>query len=139
VIELRRRDAAALDALADDVVELVMGLTTTILAREVEADTEPGRSAIRRALQLAPDRGELRARLHPDDIDSIGDVADLHHLDAVDRPIELVADLGVERGGCVLEAGPCRIDAQVGAALARARAALEGVTDSIEPPGARTA
>ena len=38
--------------------------------------------------------------------------------------IELVADPSIEPGGCILEAGSTRVDAQLGPALRRARQAL---------------
>ena len=39
----------------------------------------------------------------------------------VDANVKVVSDPSVEIGGCVVDAGPCRIDAQVGPALRRAR------------------
>ncbi len=40
------------------------------------------------------------------------------------RDLTLVADPGVEPGGCILAVGDSRIDAQLGPALDRVRAAL---------------
>ena len=42
------------------------------------------------------------------------------------RPVEIVADHGIERGGCVLEVGACSVDAQITPALARVREVLKG-------------
>ncbi len=39
---------------------------------------------------------------------------------------EVLADPTVERGGCILDVGPARVDAQLSAAVARVRAELEG-------------
>ena len=53
---------------------------------------------------------------------------DLALLDASALPpdgrVTLVPDPGVERGGCVLEGGATTVDAQIGEALQRARAAV---------------
>ena len=62
--------------------------------------------------------------VHPDDARVARDVlADDHHWQ---NAVEVVGDLRVEPGGCVLEGGECHIDAQIGPALDRVRAALLG-------------
>jgi flagellar biosynthesis/type III secretory pathway protein FliH len=38
--------------------------------------------------------------------------------------ITIVPDPGIEPGGCILEAGSARVDAQLGTALGRAKRAL---------------
>jgi flagellar assembly protein FliH len=68
-----------------------------------------------------PERGEVVVRVHPDDAAAAAD-ADVPELSA--RGIRIVADPSIEPGGCVLDVGDCRIDAQLGAAAARMRAAL---------------
>ena len=141
VDDLHGRDAAALAAMSEEIVELVMGLATTILAHEVESDTSPGRAALDRALRIAPERGDLVARLHPDDIDSIGDVADLRGLagDRTDRDRRRP----VGRAGRLRARTPdrARIDAQVDRARPGRRAPLaadsKGPSDDVttrEPP-----
>jgi flagellar assembly protein FliH len=44
-----------------------------------------------------------------------------------DASVKVVHDPAIEIGGCVVEAGPCRIDAQVGPAMERARALIDSV------------
>jgi flagellar assembly protein FliH len=55
--------------------------------------------------------------MHPDDV--------AHLADRPEPRVTLVGDPAIERGGCVLEAGPTIIDAQLGSALDRARSFLE--------------
>ena len=55
------------------------------------------------------------ARLHPEDLATLGGVDQL--LDG--RELRLVADPSVGRGGCLLDAGPSRVDATIEAAIAR--------------------
>ena len=94
-------------SLAVEVVEALAGsLPAGLDARRLEE-----------ALALAPDDELAVVRLHPGDVDT-----------TISLPVEakVVADEAVERGGCVVEVGPTRVDAQVGPALARLRALLAG-------------
>lgn len=115
--DLYGRDTVALEAIEDDVVRLAVALATEIVGRELRSTPEPVRDAIHRALGLAPDRGTALCHVHPDD-------ADVAHQVLSDGPsrrehVEIVPDARVEPGGCVIEIGECRIDAQVGTALER--------------------
>ena len=49
-----------------------------------------------------------------------------------DRQVRVVPDEGVEPGGCVVDAGPCHVDAQIGPALARARQLLATLSPASE-------
>jgi len=116
------RAGAATD-LADAEDALVAGafeLASAVLDRELAVAADPGADALRRALALAP-AGGMEAHLHPEDL------AILAPEGQRPGPVSLVADAGVERGGCVLVNGPTTIDAQLGPALARARAFLLGL------------
>lgn len=118
--DLHRRDVAGLATLADETAVLALAVAEAVVGREVAIATDPGRDAIARALSLAPDRGDAVARLHPDDVATLGDLAAVHG----GRDIEIVADHRVERGGCLLDVGPARVDAQLGPAIERVRAEL---------------
>jgi flagellar assembly protein FliH len=118
--ECDARQRAAIDDIEQSVVEAVFDLAETLLGREMSRTRTPGRDALRRALSLADSHGPAVARLNPDDLETIGDYADL----APGRAIELVADPAIEPGGCILEAGSTRVDAQLGPALRRAKQAL---------------
>jgi flagellar assembly protein FliH len=119
--EIERQDRTTLTQLEDVAVALVYDLVESLLGRELELAEAPARDSLARALALAPDRGAVVVRLHPDDLDAIAAVA---AETAPGRAIELVADGSVERGGCVVEVGACRVDAQLGPALERARGVL---------------
>ena len=118
--ECNTRQRAAIDDIEDTIVEAVFDLAETLLGREMSRTRTPGRDALRRALALADLHGPAVARLNPDDLESIGDFADL----APGRAIQLVADASIEPGGCILESGSARVDAQLGPALRRAKEAL---------------
>lgn len=104
-----------------DVAQVATSVAEAILRRELAVCDAPARDAMVRALQLAPPRVDAVARLHPDDAATVGSLAPIAH----DRDVTVIADGSVERGGCVLEVGPCRIDAQITPALARVREVLQ--------------
>jgi flagellar assembly protein FliH len=114
--DLYAQDAVALESIEHDIVSLALELATEIVGHELRSVDEPVRDALRRAIGLVPDRGEIVCRVHPDDADV---ARSLGH----DR-VAIVADDTIEAGGCVVEAGECRIDTQVGPAIERMRAAL---------------
>lgn len=118
--DLHRRDVAGLATMAEETVGLALAIAEAVLGREIDTAIDPGRDALVRALAMAPDRGAAAARFHPEDLARLGDVTLL----AGGRELDLIADQSVERGGCVLDVGPARIDAQLGAALERVRAEL---------------
>lgn len=114
------RETRSLAEIEDAVVAAAFDLATALVGRELELASSPGRDALSRALALVLDQERALARLHPDDVATLGDHADL----APVRDITVVADPTVERGGCILEVGEGRIDAQLGSALARVKQVL---------------
>lgn len=117
--ELAVRQATDLAACEDGLAAAALDLAEAIIGRELEVAKWPGADALARALALVPPARSAAAHLHP---------ADLCDLDpdmvAAGRDLTLVADPSVEPGGCVVVVGDSRIDAQLGPALARVRAAL---------------
>jgi flagellar assembly protein FliH len=118
--EVATRDAVVLDDIESVVVDLAIGLAEAILEREISIVENPGREALARALALAPDAGDLVARMNPGDLARLGEVADL----VPGRALELAPDPTVRSGGCLIEAGAARLDARIEAALDRAREVL---------------
>jgi flagellar assembly protein FliH len=118
--ECSTRQAASIADMESTIVDAVFDLAQTLLGRELSHTRTPGRDALARALSMVRDHGPVTARLHPDDIATVGDLAEL----APGRVIELVADPNIEPAGCVVEAGSMRVDAQLGPALERAKRAL---------------
>jgi flagellar assembly protein FliH len=118
--ECNARQSAAIDDIQETIVDAIFDLAQTLLGRELSHTRTPGRDALRRALDMAVNHGPATARLNPDDIDTVGDLAVL----APGRVITIVPDPSIEPGGCILEAGSARVDAQLGTALGRAKRAL---------------
>jgi flagellar assembly protein FliH len=118
--DLQARDAVTLAELDDTVVGFAMDVARTVVGHELAAETDPGRAAIARAIGLAPDRGDVLVRLHPDDAAMLGEIETL----APGRAITVVTDASVQPGGCLLDVGACRVDAQIAPALARVQKVL---------------
>ncbi len=130
-----------------EVVDLACRIAEAILLRELAVSKNPGREALERALSIVPGGSDLVVHMHPDDIAELGDLrewsgegrlgvgspgagADSRDVDNPGEGIlgggllkggnlEIVPDSSVERGGCVVQVGSCRIDAQWSAALQR--------------------
>jgi flagellar assembly protein FliH len=118
---LAARRVQTVDDLQHDVLELAMVLAEEIVGRELST-ASPVRDSLRRALELLPVDGAAAVRVHPADAGLVeAHLADDPHWHG---SVEVVADPGIERGGCVLTADECRIDAQLGAVIERVRGAL---------------
>jgi flagellar assembly protein FliH len=115
--DLRRRQALELGGLEDALARTAFDLAAAVVGRELALSASPGADALARALALVPAGSVAVARLHPDDVPSLG---------AVGGTVTVIADPAIEPGGCILEVGDSRIDAQLGSALDRVRAALQG-------------
>jgi flagellar assembly protein FliH len=120
--DLRRRQALELAGLEDGLARAAVDLAAAIIGRELEVAASPGGDALARALALVPAGSVAVVRLHPSDVAALGDgpVGD------PSGALTVIADPAVEQGGCLLEVGDSRIDAQLGPALDRVRAALLG-------------
>lgn len=105
--DLRRSRERAVTVEGADLAALALQLVESIVGQMPDALSP---ALVESALSLVPDDSTAVLRLHPDDSAAIGDMP----LDA-----KVVPDPGVERGGCVVEVGPTRIDAQRGPALSR--------------------
>lgn len=119
--DLAVRQAGVVADVEQAITAMAVQIAEAILDRELRACDAPARDAVRRALKMAPERAAAVARLHPDDLATLGDLTAV----AADRTVTIVADPTVERGGCILDVGPCRIDAQMGPALRRVREVLD--------------
>jgi flagellar assembly protein FliH len=118
--QLHQQQTVAVADVEQQIVATALQIAEAVVGRELQTAEAPARDALVRALALAPQRVSAVARLHPDDVATIDNLDVLN----AERSVTLVADGAVERGGCVLDVGACRIDAQVGPALQRVREAL---------------
>jgi flagellar assembly protein FliH len=117
-----RREATRLSEIEEVVADLALDIARAVLDRELVLSQNPGREAVVRALALAPEGCPATVRLHPDDVDTLGEVGGL----GAGRTVTVVADRTIERGGCIVDGAGRRVDAQISPALARVAAALRG-------------
>ncbi|MGH9017353.1 MAG: FliH/SctL family protein [Acidimicrobiales bacterium] len=124
--ETRGQREAAVTRAEAEAVELAFELAEALITRELSLSSSAGIDAVTRAVALVPEGEDLVVRLHP------GDVVTPEQLQALvpDTSVKVVHDPDIEPGGCVVEAGPCRIDAQIRPAIERARALLDTVGPS---------
>lgn len=123
----------ALDALRDgeqrwtgtieeNVCALAVAIARHVIGREVEVDRGPVAAHVRRAIGEFGTERALRVRVHPQDLALLnGHGADDDHADALGagRELRWVPDVGVERGGCVVEGRERIVDGRVDTALER--------------------
>lgn len=103
-----------------EALDLAFQLCELILQREVCSSDDAGRDAILRCFAELQPRERAVIRLHPDDLESLGDIDDL----LTNRTIELVPDASLERGDAVADIAHGSIDARLGSALERVREEL---------------
>jgi flagellar biosynthesis/type III secretory pathway protein FliH len=124
VRDLAAREAASMRELEQDAVALAVELAVELVGRELAATAAPALDAARRAAALMPDRGVALLRVHPDDEATVSEAV-AHDVLTWPAGSSVVADRTIERGGCVVEVGACRIDAQLRTAIERMRDALD--------------
>lgn len=105
-----------------ETIDLALELAELILRRDVAARQNPGRDAIVRCLgEIEP--GEVASiRMHPDDLDQLGEVADV----LGGRAFDFVADDSLDPGDAVAELEFGSVDATL-------RSALERVARELKP------
>lgn len=120
VDDFDRRQTIGLHDVENAIAASAIAIAEAILQRELTTAKDPGAEAIARALKLAPESGDVTARLHPEDVATLS----MDDIDSQNRKITVVGDAAIEPGGCVLVIGDLRIDAQLSSAIQSVRAAL---------------
>ncbi len=114
--------ARALDELEPELLLLVVTLAKRLIMDELSIRPELVQRVLRQALNQLPSRSHpLRLHLHPDDQAVLAAYAE-----SQGEHIAWLPDAAVERGGCVLESGPSRIDASLETRLQQTIDALWG-------------
>ena len=99
-------------------------LAEAIVGRAVDDPDGRGADALRRAMNAAPEHGEIVVSLHPDDYRNlVGSATDADY-NYGGRPVRLRPDPALRPGDAVAETGTTTVDASIAAAVQRAREAL---------------
>lgn len=120
---LGNRDALTLAEVESQMIAVGVDLATQILGYELRATDQPVLDALRRAVELIPDRGTPVVRVHPDDLATVAEAIQAG-LFGWEGSTDVAPDPTVERGGCLVDVDDCRIDAQIGPAIERLRNVL---------------
>ncbi len=117
--DLDQRTIAALQEAEEVLVRTALDLAEAILGYELADGTRTARAAISRALAAGDVTSILAVRLHPADVETLT-------REGLELPpgLPLVADHGIGRGDAKVEYQHGWLDAGIGSALARTRAAL---------------
>jgi flagellar assembly protein FliH len=114
--------------ISDALVGVAFELAEAVLGCELRARPEIVIESARRALASLPDGGPAVVRVHPDDEPILRDAAGSLSCNRAGQGVAVLADQGVERGGCIVNSGGSTIDARVTEAVARARAAFSATS-----------
>jgi flagellar assembly protein FliH len=101
-------------------VHVAVKIAERVIRRQVEQAPEITLTLVREALELASGSAEIQLRMHPDDVETLGQharrlAAELGRLGKVD----LVADPTIAKGGCRVDTSFGAIDQQFSSQLAR--------------------
>ena len=83
-------------------LDLSIEIARKVLMQEIQAQRYEIEPIVREALSRIPDRMEVMAHLHPDDL-SRCELTGQDQADSVRTNIQFIADPGVKRGECLLE------------------------------------
>lgn len=102
--------------LADHLHSLSLAIAKQLVQREIVADPSIMAELVRQALELVPQSGQVRLRLHPDDLRALTPWrSEIDSRDGSD--IDWMADPGIERGGCLAETPHRVIDGRLDESL----------------------
>jgi len=124
VTNLETQLMPTLHELQDAVLAHAFELAEAIVGRAMDDPEGRAVAALRRAMNAAPDQGDIVVSLHPDDFRSLVGTATDADYNYEGRPVHLRPEPALRPGDAVAENGTTTVDASITAAVARARAAL---------------
>jgi flagellar assembly protein FliH len=123
---LHARTAPILAEADDELADAAVALAEAILGYELSDAATGAKAALKRALSAPDPEAAVAVRLHPDDLALLQ--AELPKTERTTAQITWVPDPSLTRGDAVAEYPDGELDARIGSALERARAALAGET-----------
>jgi flagellar assembly protein FliH len=123
---LQQAQAAFLDALEPQIIELAKTVASRILRRESRTDIDLVRNTVRAALENLAERKHAIVRLNPADAQALTERGvSLEDLFQSFEHVEVATDESVPHGGCTIETKTVDVDARLDTQLARIFEALE--------------
>jgi flagellar assembly protein FliH len=124
VTNLETQLMPTLHELQEAVLAHAFELAEAIVGRAMDDPEGRAAAALRRAMNAAPDQGDIVISLHPDDFRNLVGTATDADYNYEGRPVHLRSEPGLRPGDAVAETGTTTVDASIAAAVARAREAL---------------
>jgi flagellar assembly protein FliH len=124
VTNLETQLMPTLHELQETVLAHAFELAEAIVGRAMDDAEGRAAAALRRAMNAAPEQGDIVVRLHPDDFRSLTGTATDADYNYEGRPVHLRPEPGLRPGDAVAETGTTTVDASIAAAVARAKEAL---------------
>lgn len=109
------------------VLDLILRLGQQVFGNGLTLDPATLHAAFERALGEAKPLGNLRIHVHPDDAALLSPQWPEQQAARLNQHLELVADVSIRRGGCLVEGDYGAVDARVETQLRLAQEALEAV------------
>lgn len=113
-----------LHELQEAVLAHAFELAEAIVGRAMDDAEGRAAAALRRAMNAAPEQGEIVVSLHPDDFRNLVGTATDADYNYEGRPVRLRQHPGLRPGDAVAETGTTTVDASIAAAVERAKEAL---------------
>ncbi|OJF11692.1 flagellar assembly protein [Couchioplanes caeruleus subsp. caeruleus] len=113
-----------LHELQEAVLAHAFELAEAIVGRAMDDPEGRAAAALRRAMNAAPDQGDIVVSLHPEDFRNLVGTATDADYNYEGRPVHLRPDPALRPGDAVAETGTTTVDASIAAAVARAKEAL---------------
>ena len=114
-------------------IDIAFGVAQKILGEELQTRPELVREVVGRALRQVLDCDQIRLRVNPEDLDYLKSVqTDLQNLVSGEVHLDVRADGGIEKGGCMIDTERGVLDAQLSSQLKTLRGALSGTTEKTE-------
>jgi flagellar assembly protein FliH len=124
VTNLETQMMPTLHELQEAVLAHAFELAEAIVGRAMDDPEGRAAAALRRAMNAAPEQGDILVSLHPDDFRNLVGTATDADYNYEGRPVHLRPEPALHPGDAVAETGTTTVDASIATAVARARAAL---------------
>lgn len=128
--QMKKRETELIQSVAPRIADFAIELAGKIIHQSLEKDSKLTIRQAEHAIAKILERDKLLIKVNPLDEKAMKDHKEslIRMFDGIDK-IEVIADPDVERGGCIVETGLIKVDAQPGTQLKTAR---DVIADEIE-------
>ncbi|MBN2125237.1 MAG: hypothetical protein JW821_13150 [Deltaproteobacteria bacterium] len=111
--ELTNCKAQLYEEAEEELLRLSLLLAKKIVREEIRTQGSVVQRVLRDAITFLADRGRIRIRIHPEDMEEVRDLLPELASRSKGGQFQVTEDRAIERGGCLLETGFGRINATV--------------------------